>query len=114
MLEYYNEQLSRIPGVRIPKIGRDAKGVYYVYNLLVRNRDDLAAHLKEKGIGYSIYYPKPLHLQKCFQYLGYKEGDFPVAERVSKEIIALPMYPELTRDEIDYVCESIRSFYSLP
>ena len=85
--------------------------MYYVYNILVPKRDGLAARLKEKDIGYSIYYPKPLHLQTCFKYLGHKEGDFPVAEKVSKEILALPMYPELTDDEIDFVCDQIISFY---
>ena len=85
--------------------------MYYVYNILVPNRDGLAGHFKEKSIGYSIYYPKPLHLQECFAYLGYKEGDFPVAEKVSKQIIALPMYPELRADEVDYICDQITSFY---
>ncbi len=94
------------PGVR-----RDAHEVYYVYHILAPRRDALAAYLKEKEIGTAIYYPKPLHLQPCFAYLGYKEGDFPVAERVSTEILALPMYPELTDDEIDYVCDAIQKFY---
>jgi dTDP-4-amino-4,6-dideoxygalactose transaminase len=77
----------------------------------VPRRDELAAYLKGQGIGTSIYYPKPLHLQKCFAYLGYKEGDFPVAERVCREILALPIYPELRDEEVEYVCEAIESFY---
>ena len=64
-----------------------------------------------KGIGYSIYYPKPLHLQKCFEYLGYREGDFPAAEKVCREIIALPMYPELEDREIDHICETVAELY---
>jgi dTDP-4-amino-4,6-dideoxygalactose transaminase len=108
---HYTERLSKLPFIRIPKIKEGNKGVYYVYNILVPKRDELAAYLKEKNIGTSIYYPRPLHLQKCFTYLGYKEGDFPVAERVCKEILALPMYPELTDDEVDYVCDSIEAFY---
>lgn len=107
----YTERLSEIPGLRIPKVRPDAREVYYVYNILVPNRDGLTARLKEKEIGHSIYYPKPLHLQKCFEYLGHKEGDFPVAEKVSKEILALPMYPELTDEEIDFTCEEIKAFY---
>lgn len=109
--QHYTERLSRVPGLRIPSVRSDAHPVYYVYNILVLRRDELAAFLKEQGIGTSIYYPKPLHLQKCFSYLGYKQGDFPVAERVSKEIIALPMFPELTDDEVDYVCDKIEAFY---
>jgi len=108
---HYTERLSRLSEVKIPKIVEANRGVYYVYNILVPKRDELAAYLKEKGIGTSIYYPRPLHLQKCFAYLGYKEGDFPVAERVCKKILALPMYPELRDDEVDYVCDAIEAFY---
>ncbi len=108
---HYTERLSGIPGIRIPSVKPESHGVYYVYNILVPNRDGLALHLKEAGVGTSIYYPKPLHLQKCFKNLGHKEGDFPVAERVCKEIVALPMYPELMDEEVDYVCDSILGFY---
>ena len=108
---HYTERLSAIPGVRVQSVRSDANPVYYVYNILVPQRDALADYLKEKGIGTTIYYPKPLHLQPCFSYLGYKEGDFPVSERVCKEILALPMYPELTDYEVDYVCDAIASFY---
>jgi dTDP-4-amino-4,6-dideoxygalactose transaminase len=108
---HYTERLRAIPGARVQNVRSDAHAVYYVYNILVSNRDALADYLKENGIGTTIYYPKPLHLQPCFAYLGYKEGDFPVAERVCKEILALPMYPELTDDEVDYVCDAIASFY---
>jgi dTDP-4-amino-4,6-dideoxygalactose transaminase len=108
---HYIERLKHIPQIKFPKILECNKEVYYVFNLLVPQRDKLALYLKDKGIGTSIYYPMPLHLQKCFSYLGYKEGDFPVAERICKEIIALPMYPELTDDEVDYVCDAIKQFY---
>jgi dTDP-4-amino-4,6-dideoxygalactose transaminase len=108
---HYSRRLAGIPGLRIPGARSDARPVYYVYNILVPNRDGLAERFKEKGVGYSIYYPKPLHLQSCFAYLGYKEGDFPVAEKVSKEIIALPMYPELKADEVEYICDTIMGFY---
>ena len=111
--QHYTERLRSIPGVRVQNVRCDAHPVYYVYNILVPQRDALAAYLKEQGIGTTIYYPKPLHLQPCFAYLGYKEGDFPVAERICKEILALPMYPELTDDEVDYVCDAIASFYGV-
>ena len=68
--------------------------------------------LKNKGIGTSIYYPKPLHLQKCFEYLGHKEGDFPVTEKMCKQILALPIYPELRDDEVSSICEAIKEFYN--
>ncbi|MEW6528099.1 MAG: DegT/DnrJ/EryC1/StrS family aminotransferase [Spirochaetota bacterium] len=106
----YNERLSHIEDITIPEVKAYNKAVYYVYNILLDRRDELAKRFEEKNIGYSIYYPQPLHLQKCFAHLGYKAGDFPVAENVSKRIIALPMFPQLTNDEIDYVCDVIEDF----
>ena len=73
-------------------------------------RDALGQHLKEQGIGTSIYYPLPLHLQECFQDLGYKEGNLPISERASREVLSLPMFPELTEDEQDYLVRAIRVF----
>ena len=108
---HYAERLAAVPGLRMPKIRDGGRPVHYVFSILVPKRDELAARLKVNGIGTSIYYPRPLHMQKCFAYLGYKEGDFPVAERVCREILALPMYPELHEDEIDYVCDAIAAFY---
>ena len=107
---HYTARLTGTPGLRIPTPRADAGIVYYVYNILTDKRDELAKHLAEKGIGYSIYYPKPLHLQNCFAYLGHKEGDFPVAESVCKRILALPIYPEMTDDEVDAVCDAVSGF----
>ena len=109
--DHYTERLRRVPEVRIQKVLGENKGVYYVYNILVPRRDELAAFLKENEVGTALYYPKPLHLQKCFAYLGHKEGDFPVAERVCSEILALPIFPELSDDEVEYVCDKIEKFY---
>jgi dTDP-4-amino-4,6-dideoxygalactose transaminase len=71
----------------------------------------LQKFLQDKGITTRVYYPVPLHLQKCFQYLGYKEGQFPVSELLSKESLALPMFPEITPEEQEWVIDSIRQFY---
>ena len=68
-------------------------------------------HLASKGIGTGLHYPVPLHLQKVFMKLGYKRGDFPVTEQLANECLSLPMYPELTEDQIEYVCETVRTFY---
>jgi len=67
-------------------------------------------HLNEKGISTAIYYPVPFHLQPCFQYLGYKQGDFPVSEHAANHTIALPIYPELSTEQQDYVITAIREF----
>ena len=84
---------------------------YHQYVIRAKERDKMKEFLEEKGVNTAIYYPLPLHLQKCFTYLGYREGDFPVAEKASREVLALPIYPELTADQQDYIASSITEFY---
>ncbi len=86
--------------------------IYHQYVIRAQNRDGLRTFLKDRKIGTEIYYPLPLHLQKCFGYLGYAEGDFPESERAAKEVIALPMFPELTAEEQATVVGAIAEFYS--
>jgi dTDP-4-amino-4,6-dideoxygalactose transaminase len=69
------------------------------------------AYLKEKEIGCAVYYPLPLHLQECFSSLGYKKGDLPVAEEMAEKVLSIPIYPELTREQKEYVCKTITNFY---
>lgn len=85
--------------------------IYHQYVLRAKERDKLLEFLKGKGVGTAVYYPLPLHLQKCFSYLGYKEGDFPVAEKATHEVLAIPVYPEITSEQQDYVVTSISTFY---
>jgi len=89
-----------------PTILDSCTSAFAQYSIRVQNRDNLQANLKEQGIPTAVHYPMPLHMQECFAYLGYKKGDFPVAEKVSKEIMSLPMNPYLTDDEIEYIVES--------
>jgi dTDP-4-amino-4,6-dideoxygalactose transaminase len=77
----------------------------------VSDRDQLQAHLKTRGIGTEIYYPVPLHRQECFNTLGYHEGDLPEAERASRELLALPIYPELNEDQQHFVVQSVRESF---
>jgi dTDP-4-amino-4,6-dideoxygalactose transaminase len=84
---------------------------YHQYVIRAKDRDKLRKFLEEKGVNTAIYYPLPLHLQKCFSYLGYKEGDFPVAEKAAREVLALPIYPELSADQQDYIASCISDFY---
>ncbi|SDL43864.1 dTDP-4-amino-4,6-dideoxygalactose transaminase [Clostridium cochlearium] len=107
----YTDNLKGMSHVKVQGIKQEQKNVYYVFNIFAESRDDLMAFLSSKGIATSIYYPKPLHIQKCFEYLGYKEGQFPVTEAMCKKILALPIYPELRDEEVDYVCDCIREFY---
>lgn len=96
--------------VRTP-VERCGRHVYHQYVLRVLRRDALAEWLKGRGIGCGVYYPLPLHLQKCFAHLGYKAGDFPVAERAAQEVLALPIYPELTETQQRAVVDAIAAFY---
>lgn len=95
-----------------PIIPSFKRSVFNQYVVRVKKREPLKGFLSKKGIGTAVYYPVPLHLQKCFQYLGYKRGDFPVSERAAREVLALPVYPELKKTEISYVVSAIKRFYS--
>jgi dTDP-4-amino-4,6-dideoxygalactose transaminase len=94
-----------------PHVREDGRHIFHQYVIRVPgNRDALMEHLKSRGVGTKIYYPIPLHLQACFNYLGYKAGQFPGSESAAKETVALPVYPELTEEQQVYVVESIKSF----
>jgi dTDP-4-amino-4,6-dideoxygalactose transaminase len=97
--------------IRLPQTAERAHHVFHQYVVRAYRRDELREFLSARKIGTEIYYPIPLHLQPCFAYLGYREGDFPEAERAAKEVLALPMFPELTEDEQRWVVASIADFY---
>ena len=108
--QYYNELLSMIKGVTVPKEANGCRHVYHLYVILVDDRDGLQKYLNDKGVGTGLHYPVPLHLQKAYAYKGYKEGDFPVTESVAKRLLSLPMFPELTKAQIEYVAQTIKEF----
>jgi len=91
-------------------VSPDCVSIYNQYVILVPRRDEVLAHLKDKNIGCAVYYPLGLHLQECFKYLGYREGDFPETEKAAKEVLAIPIYPELTEEMQDFVVDTILSF----
>ena len=99
--------------VRAPHVRRDGRHVFHQYAIRVpaNEREAVRQHLSTRGVGSDIYYPLPLHLQNCFRYLGYEEGAFPAAERAAAETLALPIYPELTDEQQDYVVSSIADFF---
>jgi len=96
--------------VKTPRIEPNNASVYHQYTILTPRRDSLQKALADHGIGSAIFYPKPLHLQPCFADLGHAAGDFPVSERVCQEVLSLPIYPELSDEQITYVATTIRSF----
>jgi len=104
---------AEVSAITLP-VDRGGDG-YHIYNQFViraPRRDELRAHLTAAGIGTEVYYPVPFHLQQCFAHLNYKAGDFPHAEQAAAEVLALPIYPELTAEQQAYVVDRIRAFYT--
>ena len=108
---FYDEAFADVAEVVTPYVDPLNESIYNQYTIRAERRDALQSHLKARGIGNAIYYPLPLHLQPCFAYLGYREGSCPEAERASREVISLPVYPELASSQRDEVVEAVRSFY---
>jgi len=106
----YGELLQGAKGVVLPTEADYARHVYHIYAIRTDRREQLMAYLAERGIACGIHYPVPLHLQKAYQGLGLTEGSFPVAERCAAEFVSLPMFPELTAEQISFVADEIKGF----
>ncbi|MFL3659338.1 MAG: DegT/DnrJ/EryC1/StrS family aminotransferase [Opitutales bacterium] len=98
------------PEIVLPQVMGWGRSVYHMFTIQHPERDRLRSYLAENGIGTDIVYPHPLHLQPCFGFLGYKVGDFPVAERLAQRCLSLPIVPELTDEEVNYVIEILNAF----
>ncbi|OQW63320.1 MAG: transcriptional regulator [Nitrospira sp. ST-bin5] len=109
------DQLFRAAGlldrVTLPSTKAGNFHVYNQYTVRVSKRDELRAHLKEKGVGTEIYYPLPMHMQNCYQDLGYRKGAFPLSERAAEEVMSLPIYAELSDAQLTYVVEMVADFF---
>lgn len=110
---FYDRELADVEEVSIPVVDSSAWSVYNQYTIRADDRDGLMEHLKSRGIGCAIYYPLPLHMQECFRGLGYREGDFPVSEKASREVLSLPVFGELEERELKQVVDAVKEFYSL-
>ena len=106
---YYTKQIEGSDLIP-PKTINFNKHVFHLYVIRLKERDRLAEHLKANNICCAVHYPIPQHLQKCLEHLGYKEGDMPEAERAAKEILAIPIFPEITKEEQDYIISTINDF----
>ena len=106
----YHELLKGTP-LQLPLEASFAESAYHLYVVRHPRRDELKAHLDAHGVGCALHYPLPLHLQKCYANLGYKNGDFPFAEKAGRECLSLPIYPELTEAQIERVATTVRSFF---
>jgi dTDP-4-amino-4,6-dideoxygalactose transaminase len=109
--ELYGELLRGLPDFVLPREMSFAKHVYHLYVVRTPHRDRLQKHLQTKGVSTGLHYPVPLHLQKAFASLGYTRGEFPASETIASQGLSLPMYPELSREQIEYVADSIREFF---
>lgn len=109
----YSNLLKNVKEIECPGTEKERKHIFHQYTIRVKDnkRDDLMGFLTGKGVGSKVYYPLPLHLQECFNYLGYQKGDLPNSEKASEEVLSLPIFPELKEEEIKYVCNSIKAFF---
>ncbi len=105
--QQYNEILAATPSIRTPRIADHCQSCFHQYSILTDQRDALREHLNSQSIGSGIYYPVPLHLQPCFEFLGYEAGDFPVSEETAKRILSLPVHPMLTDADVKRVASCI-------
>jgi dTDP-4-amino-4,6-dideoxygalactose transaminase len=113
--QFYDAAFARADlgkAVETPRVTPGARHIYNQYVIRARDRDRLRQHLMASGVGTEIYYPLPLHMQQCFAYLKHTVGDFPNAERAAQETVALPIYPELSEEQLQYVVATIAEFYS--
>lgn len=111
--QYYNKNLAGI-GIKTPFVSIYSTHIYHQYTLRTASglNQDFIHYLQSKGIDSRIFYPVPLHLQECFKYLGYKVGDFPESEKAAKQVFTLPVYPELSESQKDYIINSLKEFIS--
>ncbi|MFC4095814.1 DegT/DnrJ/EryC1/StrS family aminotransferase [Euzebyella saccharophila] len=104
--EQYSEKLAKV--VKTPEVLQDRTSVWAQYTIRVSEREKIQGALREKGIPTAVHYPIPMHLQECFDYLGYKKGDFPVSEQCAAEVMSLPMNPYVTKEEIEYITTNLK------
>lgn len=110
---WYFDELSGIDGLQLPHHPANILPVFHLFVVLVKNRDEFQKYLAGKGIGTAFHYKIPVHLQKAFSHSGYKKGDLPVTETIVGQNISLPMFPELTREEIHYIASCIKEYFKI-
>lgn len=109
---HYLRFLNDIEEIQVPTLAEGAGSVWHQFIILSSKRDELMDYLRDQGIGTLIHYPIPPHLQEAYQHLGFKKGDFPIAEKISGSALSLPIYPGLGEEEIQYICRSLRNYFT--
>lgn len=113
VVKWYRESLVGIKQIQLPKEMPNVQHVYHLFVIKAEKRDELISFLESEGISAGIHYPVPCHLQKAYSNLRYKVGDFPITERIVNQILSLPVFPELKKEEVLYIAEKIRKFYQI-
>jgi dTDP-4-amino-4,6-dideoxygalactose transaminase len=121
-LDQWNEQRRKIAGfyfrniknqkIILPRISKITVNSFHLFVVRINNRNFLERYLKASHIGYGIHYPRPIHLQKAYKFLGYKRGDFPLTEKFAEQILSLPIFPELTESELKYVVSRLNRWHN--
>ncbi len=111
--EYYDLHLSEIEEIQVPRRAGYSTHTFHQYTIKTEKRNELQKFLKQNGIPSMVYYPKPIHLQEAYNFLGYKKGDFPHSEKLAETVLSLPMHTELTEEQLDYIVENIRNFFKI-
>jgi dTDP-4-amino-4,6-dideoxygalactose transaminase len=107
----YQKELAGTDDIILPAVEKYATHVYHIYAIRTKKRDALQAHLKENHIVTLIHYPVPPHLQKAYKALGYTKGRFPIAEELADTLLSLPIFPEISKEQLNYVISTIKNFY---
>ncbi|GAI37150.1 unnamed protein product, partial [marine sediment metagenome] len=110
--KYYDRGLKKAGDIITPIVASNRTHIFHQYTIRTKYREQLRKHLEKKGIPTMIYYSVPLHLQPCFKYLGYEKGDFPEAKKATKEVLSLPIYPELLKKDQNFIIKKIREFFA--
>jgi dTDP-4-amino-4,6-dideoxygalactose transaminase len=105
----YDQLLANEPRVIRPAVGQHNSHVYHIYAVRVQERDTVLQRMAARGVHCSVHYPVPIHLQKAYSFLGLGAGSFPATERCAQGLLSLPMYPELTTDQIEFVVETLKN-----
>lgn len=108
---WYHEALRNVGDIILPQTAAGATHVYHIYLIRTKRRDELQKHLSDNGIGTLIHYPVPPHLQKAYQHLGFKKGDFPIAEEIANTCLSLPLWPGMTEIQTNYIVDKIKQFF---
>lgn len=109
--DFYDNHLAMIDEIEIPARVAYSTHAFHQYTIQTKKRDELQKFLNEKGVPSMVYYPKPIHLQEAYRFLGYEKGDFPVAEKLAESVLSLPMHTELTEEQLEFIVGSIKEFY---